>query len=68
MLVNICRVVPGGVVVFLPSYSYCQHLTTTLTTSGVMDTISTKKKVSSPVTTNIMAGIGGERRVSSLLT
>ena len=45
VLLNVCCVVPGGVVVFLPSYQYCHHLLALLTKDGAVDKIQAKKKV-----------------------
>ncbi|XP_053637963.1 ATP-dependent DNA helicase DDX11 isoform X1 [Cherax quadricarinatus] len=45
VLVNICTIVPGGVVCFLPSYDYEQKVFSHFTTSGVITRLSSKKKV-----------------------
>ncbi|XP_065186759.1 ATP-dependent DNA helicase DDX11-like isoform X1 [Sycon ciliatum] len=42
---NLCSLVPGGIVCFFPSYAYEQSIIDSWTKSGVMKTISNKKKV-----------------------
>lgn len=44
-LINICNIVPAGIVVFLPSYGYEDLLFKHLETTGVMTKIQTKKSV-----------------------
>jgi chromosome transmission fidelity protein 1 len=44
-ILNLCNVVPGGVVCFLPSYEYEKRLYTHWTTTGCLDKINSKKKV-----------------------
>ena len=44
-VVNLCHIVPGGVVCFLPSYDYEHRLYTHWTTTGCLEKINTKKKV-----------------------
>ena len=45
-VLNLCHVVPGGVVCFLPSYEYEQRLFSHWTTTTTLDKINNKKKVS----------------------
>ncbi|CAG9138371.1 unnamed protein product [Plutella xylostella] len=45
ILRNVCNIVPGGVICFLPSYSYEQTIHEHLRTAGVLDVIRKKKKV-----------------------
>ena len=45
VLVNLCTLVPAGVVCFLPSYDYADSTIAFLTTSGTMDKISARKQV-----------------------
>lgn len=45
ILRNICNIVPGGVVCFLPSYSYEQNVYDHLKKSGIIDAINKKKAV-----------------------
>ncbi|XP_013190361.1 ATP-dependent DNA helicase DDX11 [Amyelois transitella] len=45
ILRNICSIVPGGVVCFLPSYSYEEAVYQAMANNGVLDTISKRKKV-----------------------
>ncbi|KAG7307926.1 hypothetical protein JYU34_006542 [Plutella xylostella] len=45
ILRNVCNIVPGGVICFLPSYSYEQTIHEHLKTGGVLDVIGKKKKV-----------------------
>ncbi|XP_045108856.1 ATP-dependent DNA helicase DDX11-like [Portunus trituberculatus] len=45
VLVNVCTVVPGGVVCFLPSYDYEDKLQAHFTSSGILTRLSAKKKV-----------------------
>lgn len=45
VLVNVCTVVPGGVVCFLPSYDYEQKVYSHFENSGVIQRLSNKKKV-----------------------
>ena len=45
LLVQICRVVPDGVVVFFPSYDYLGLVTQTLRSASIMDTLSSIKTV-----------------------
>lgn len=45
ILRNVCNIVPGGVICFLPSYSYEQTIHEHLKTAGVLDVIGKKKKV-----------------------
>ncbi|XP_057328796.1 ATP-dependent DNA helicase DDX11 [Microplitis mediator] len=44
-LKNLCNIVPGGVVVFLPSYNYESSLYKHLEATGVIANISNKKKI-----------------------
>ena len=44
-LLNIVNIVPGGIVVFLPSYDYEQLVVKHLETSGVLARLESKKKV-----------------------
>jgi len=44
-ILNISRVVPGGVVIFLPSYEYENLFYTHLKGSGILSKIEAKKKV-----------------------
>ncbi|XP_014208174.1 ATP-dependent DNA helicase DDX11 [Copidosoma floridanum] len=44
-IINICNIVPAGIVVFLPSYSYEELLFKHLETSGVLTKIGTKKSI-----------------------
>ena len=44
-LLNLCHVVPGGVVCFLPSYEYERKIFTHWTSTGSLDKINAKKKV-----------------------
>ena len=44
-ILNLCNVVPGGVVCFLPSYEYEKRLFAHWTTTGCLDKINSKKKV-----------------------
>ncbi|CAG5096283.1 Similar to ddx11: ATP-dependent DNA helicase DDX11 (Danio rerio), partial [Cotesia congregata] len=44
-LKNLCNIIPGGVVVFLPSYSYEASLYKHLEVTGVVAKISGKKKI-----------------------
>ncbi|KAK0163479.1 hypothetical protein PV327_007154 [Microctonus hyperodae] len=44
-LKNLCNIVPGGIVVFLPSYSYEEMLYKHLVSSGVVAKIDEKKKI-----------------------
>lgn len=46
VLVNVVRVVPGGVVTFLPSYQYEKQVVASLQHSGRWNTIAEKKEVS----------------------
>lgn len=45
VLVNVCTVVPGGVVCFLPSYDYEDKVRAHFTSSGLLTRLSAKKKV-----------------------
>lgn len=45
LVINLCNVVPRGMVVFLPSYSSLNAARTEWRTSGFLDRISLKKKV-----------------------
>lgn len=45
VIVNICTVVPGGVVCFLPSYDYEEKVCSHFESSGVIQRLSNKKKV-----------------------
>lgn len=45
LLMNICTVVPGGVVCFFPSYGYEELIYKTWNASGVLDRMQTRKKV-----------------------
>ncbi|XP_059062417.1 ATP-dependent DNA helicase DDX11 isoform X1 [Achroia grisella] len=45
ILRNICNLVPGGVVCFLPSYTYEETVYDNLKTTGVLESISRKKTV-----------------------
>ena len=42
---NVCNVVPGGIVVFFPSYDYEKLVYTHWETTGFIEKISSKKKV-----------------------
>ncbi len=44
-LVNLCTVVPGGVVCFFPSYDYEKKVHTHWERTGVLEKIGRKKKV-----------------------
>ncbi|CAI8015021.1 ATP-dependent DNA helicase DDX11 [Geodia barretti] len=44
-ILNLCNVVPGGVVCFFPSYEYEKRIYTHWTTTGCLDKINSKKKV-----------------------
>lgn len=44
-LKNLCNIVPGGIVVFLPSYSYEEMLYKHLVSSGVVAKLNEKKKI-----------------------
>lgn len=44
-LINICNIVPAGIVVFLPSYGYEDLLFKHLETTGVLSKIRMKKSV-----------------------
>ncbi|MDR8335907.1 hypothetical protein FPK31_24245, partial [Acinetobacter baumannii] len=46
MLVNICTVVPDGVVVFFPSYHFEEHVHNVWRQLGIDKRIEAKKKVS----------------------
>ncbi|XP_064085722.1 ATP-dependent DNA helicase DDX11-like [Macrobrachium nipponense] len=45
VLVNLCTIVPGGIVCFLPSYDYEQKVFDYFLKTGVIDRLSGKKKV-----------------------
>lgn len=45
VLVNVCTVVPGGVVCFLPSYEYEKKVFAHFASSGVLTRLTAKKKV-----------------------
>lgn len=45
ILSNICNVVPGGVVCFLPSYEYLRRITSHWETTGTLARLASKKKV-----------------------
>ncbi|KAF7992402.1 hypothetical protein HCN44_001727 [Aphidius gifuensis] len=45
ILQNLCNIIPGGMVVFLPSYGYEEHLSKHLEKSGVLAKIKIKKKI-----------------------
>ncbi|XP_068203428.1 ATP-dependent DNA helicase DDX11 isoform X2 [Palaemon carinicauda] len=45
VLVNLCAIVPGGIVCFLPSYDYEQKVFDYFVKAGVIDRLSGKKKV-----------------------
>lgn len=45
VLVNLCGVVPQGVVVFMPSFGYLEQLSTAWRASGVWDRLSQRKQV-----------------------
>jgi chromosome transmission fidelity protein 1 len=45
LLCNVCNIVPGGVVCFLPSYDYEQLVYAHFQTTGVLQRIGAKKKV-----------------------
>jgi Rad3-related DNA helicase len=45
VLINFSKIVPGGLVCFLPSYDYESTLFTRLQTSGSKEKIETRKKV-----------------------
>jgi chromosome transmission fidelity protein 1 len=45
VLVNICTVVPDGVVVFFPSYHFEEHVHTVWRNLGIDKRIEAKKKV-----------------------
>ena len=42
---NACQVVPAGVVIFFPSYDYERQVHAHWQTTGVIDRISTRKKI-----------------------
>ncbi|OCH93459.1 DNA repair helicase [Obba rivulosa] len=44
-LLNFANIVPGGMVVFLPSYSFLHTVKTAWEASGVMDKLASKKKL-----------------------
>ena len=52
-ILNLCNVVPGGVVCFFPSYEYEKRIYTHWTTTGCLDKINSKKKVMSLVAPQI---------------
>ena len=45
MLVNFTNVVPGGIVVFVPSYAFLNSVTSVWQSSKLLDRLRTKKKV-----------------------
>ncbi|XP_027218819.2 ATP-dependent DNA helicase DDX11 isoform X1 [Penaeus vannamei] len=45
VLANICNVVPGGLVCFLPSYEYEQYIYNHFTSTGIISRLSAKKKI-----------------------
>ncbi|XP_029644218.1 ATP-dependent DNA helicase DDX11-like isoform X1 [Octopus sinensis] len=45
VVVNMCNVIPGGIVCFFPSYDFENHVSSHWTTSGVLQRISNKKKI-----------------------
>uniref|UniRef100_A0A7S2R967 ATP-dependent helicase C-terminal domain-containing protein n=1 Tax=Eucampia antarctica TaxID=49252 RepID=A0A7S2R967_9STRA len=45
VLLNCCSIIPAGVVVFLPSYSYEAHLVRRWKKTGIFDRIDKKKKI-----------------------
>ena len=47
VLVNFANMVPGGMVVFVPSYAFLHSIMTTWEKAGVMDRLRSKKKVRS---------------------
>ena len=56
-ILNLCNVVPGGVVCFLPSYEYEKRLYTHWTTTGCLDKINSKKKVTFLVSPQISVSV-----------
>jgi chromosome transmission fidelity protein 1 len=44
-LINVSNVTPGGIVVFFPSFSYCEEVMTAWSKDGVMDRLKKKKDV-----------------------
>ena len=45
VLLNLCTLVPAGIVCFLPSYDYSASTLAHLTSTGVMEKIAAKKQV-----------------------
>lgn len=45
LVVNLCSVVPGGIVLFFPSYDYEQLVSVSWEKSGILGRIEAKKKV-----------------------
>ena len=45
LLVNLCGVVPAGLVVFVPSFSYLEQLSQAWRETGVWDRLAQRKKV-----------------------
>jgi Rad3-related DNA helicase len=45
MMVNYCRMIPGGVVIFFPSYTYMDHIHNTWKERGVVNRIMKLKNV-----------------------
>ncbi|KAK7097155.1 ATP-dependent DNA helicase DDX11-like [Littorina saxatilis] len=45
VLINVCSVVPGGVVIFFPSYDYEQRVSAHWQQSGVLARLEAKKKI-----------------------
>lgn len=45
LLLNLCNVVPEGLVVFVPSFGYLEQLTTHWRSSGLWDRLATRKSV-----------------------
>jgi hypothetical protein len=48
ILCNLCNVVPGGVVCFLPSYEYLRQVHAHWDKTGLLTRLSVRKKVSAP--------------------
>ena len=46
VIANVCNLVPGGIVCFLPSYDYEQKVYDHFNKSGVLQKLALKKKVS----------------------
>lgn len=45
ILSNLCNIVPGGMVVFLPSYKYEITVNKHLAVTGILKKLSTKKRI-----------------------